>query len=621
MGKFYKKEKTFMSTKDKTNSGYPSKPTHNGESKYIAEKGFRDLRYSGVIATKADPQTTATTASQPYAIIASTNRVKDANYPGDDNLTGNVVTQLMTSNNSKLMNNFDSGRLEISVNYLYLNYDDSPKTPHAANKYMGAAINEALSRTNSEMLTNLPFAQYTVETKCASMDNSNHGYVVLLYQTILQNCATILGKYVELMSLEKHLIDMGYNREAYFTIELFGLLKKKAFVQKLNALSVFIQGEYFDQDWYKQINVLTLMPSRKSFSIRDPLLTIKSSHRIPSLSVKLNGTDLFSTDSFKVSVGTNADKKDYTMEDLCKLITARFDQASVLDWARNNYSGARTRTAVSYFNEIVSYIDYATMIMSRFSSLMSDTRTYLDVMNKLGLNNWKQGTTFDVSAISNIEPSYNVIVANVFKAYLASPTQISWDAVVQRWQFYSFWDEFTGIATYDKYSGGSFLTFSVRDIQLPNGVELDSSELLVPKLFSVREGSVILVSRQGYLMPVSTITYTTAQINANNVLARLNSLPSIATSIRMPSVNVSASGSIPFVASAAFEVLQTVAGIGQIVYGAGANDYNIAIDRDLISLIDIQMNDVTNAMLSFCRAYSPFKVWLSNGSRTIGFGN
>lgn len=251
--KNFKREKQFMSSKPRSDSGLPSRDKFDSTSQFIADKAFKDLKFTGVIATKADPTTTATTASQPYAIIASTNKIRDAHYPGEDNLAGNSVVQMMNSQHSLLTKNFDSGRVNLKLNYLYVNYDDNPEAagktePYAVNKYIGAAINEALSRTNSEMYTTLPFAQYSVETKCAPMDASNHAYVVLFYQIMLQNCATILGKYVELMSMEKHLIDVGFNRESYYTLELFGLLKKKAFVQKLNALSVFIQGEYFDQD-------------------------------------------------------------------------------------------------------------------------------------------------------------------------------------------------------------------------------------------------------------------------------------------------------------------------------------------------------------------------------------
>lgn len=641
-------DREFMTTREKTDASIPTKEDKiSSDSQYLMKKGFSDLRYSGVIATKADPQTTATTASQPYSIIAGTNKVIDAKYPGDDNLSGNVVVQLMNSNESKLTNNFDSGRLEISVNYLYLNYDDNPKTPYAANVYMGAAINESLSRTNSEMYTNLAFAQYEIETECAKMDTSNHAYVVLLYQTILQNCATILGKYVELMSLEKQLINMGYNREAYYTIELFGLLKKKSFVQKMNALSVFIQGEYFDQDWYKQINILTLTPSRKSTSMRDPLLTIKSSHNIPNVSVSLNGNKIFDQDTFTVTQTTRIDKQTffkesytskrsgnilskkngtkttvtYDMQDLCRMITTRFDQASVIEWARDNYMGTIKIPVQDYYNVIVKYLDWATRIMAQFSRVMSETRTYLDVMNKLNLNNWKQGTTFDVSAIKQIEPSFNIIVANVFKSYLASPQNITWNPITQRWQFYSLWDEFTGIPTYDKFSGGSFLTFSVREVDLIPDTELDSSEYLIPKLFSVQPNSIIVVNREGITIPVNYQTMTADEINKNPITSRLLPLSSMKPSIRIPLVDVSDLTNSADVASSVYETVQTIAGIGRVNYGKQPEEYNLAIDRDLVSLVDIQMNDVANAMLSFVRAYSPFKVWLSNGSRTIGFGS
>lgn len=241
-----------MSDRPKTNSGLPSK-VETTTADTLVRKTFKDLRYNGVISTKADPLTTATTASQPYALLAATNPVIDGVYPGDPNLDGNMMIQIMNNTNSKLMNNFDSGSLVLNLNYLYLCYEtlahaNANNIPYAANQYMGNAINEALSRTNSEMMTNLAFAQYGVRTPHPDMDNNNLSYVVLLYQTMLINVATVLGKYMQLMSLEDELIDMGYNREAYFIIQIFGFLKKKAFVQTLNALSSFIQGEYFDKD-------------------------------------------------------------------------------------------------------------------------------------------------------------------------------------------------------------------------------------------------------------------------------------------------------------------------------------------------------------------------------------
>lgn len=629
------KERQLVNDRPKTDSGIPTKMESN-ESKTLAEKAFRDLKYSGVISTKADPSTTASTASQPYAILARTNSVIDGVYPGEQNLNGNVITQLMNSTTSKLINNYDTGTLNLDVNYLYLcyhdkTYADAQKVSYAANIMMGNAINEALSRTNSEMLIQLPFSTYGVVTKLPQMDSNNLSYVVILYQTMLQNVAHILGKYVQLMSLEKCMIDMGFNREAYFTQSLFGLFKKKAFIQKLNALSTFIQGEYFDKDWYKQINTLTLVPSRKSNSVRDPLLTINSFHTLPQIDVyNMQGDDktpgrvrLFGTSDYKANVTINGQTSSMTFYQICFRIVQLLDQNNVLTWARQNYSGVINESDQHYANEIIALINGLVHIMARFSADFNDTRTYLDRMNTIGLNNWSQGTFFDVSAAKTIDPSFNMIVANVFKAYLSSPDHITWDPTVMRWTFYSYWDEYTGLNTFDKYNGGAFLTFSVRNIQVPQGVEMGSTEVLVPKLFDIDEDSIQMTSRLGFQ---TTFTYEEIdhdEINDNFVLSRLLPFHSIEGTFRIPLVDVSQAGNVPAAASAAFEVMQTVFGIGRIDYTpSGQNpESNYAIDRDLISVLDFQMSDVSNAMISFCRAFAPFKVWIERGNRTIGFGN
>lgn len=42
------------------------------------------------------------------------------------------------------------------------------------------------------------------------------------------------------------------------------------------------------------------MPSRRTFSVRDPLLTLKSSHILPNIKVSLNNNEIFNQDTFKV---------------------------------------------------------------------------------------------------------------------------------------------------------------------------------------------------------------------------------------------------------------------------------------------------------------------------------
>lgn len=122
----YSKSKEFMKVTGKSDSGLPTKPSNSAYSYTFQEKAFSSLRY-GVIATKADPLTEATTSSQPYAIIAKTNSIIDGYYPGHENLSGIVLPQLMINTNSKLMLSNDSGSMNIIINYLYLNLTNGAK--------------------------------------------------------------------------------------------------------------------------------------------------------------------------------------------------------------------------------------------------------------------------------------------------------------------------------------------------------------------------------------------------------------------------------------------------------------------------------------------------------------
>lgn len=160
--KYRNKTKEFMTKKEFTDSGVPTKEiTKNSD--LIQVKAFRDLSFGSTLSVKVDPNTQASRMSQPYAIIARTNTVMDGVYPGEDNLAGVILEQLMNSNNSKLVNNYDSASLKLKVNYLYLNIDgknsQASKNFGALNKEMGNAINEALATTDAEMVTQLPFTQ------------------------------------------------------------------------------------------------------------------------------------------------------------------------------------------------------------------------------------------------------------------------------------------------------------------------------------------------------------------------------------------------------------------------------------------------------------------------------
>lgn len=611
----YRREKQFMETVGKSDSGMPTQPSASKESYTFQAKAFKDLRY-GLIATKADPITEATTASQPYAIVASTNRILGGVYPGTDNLNGNILSQLMISNQSKLVNAFDSGSLTIQMNYLYLNLKDKTN-PYAVNTYMGVAINEALSRTNAEMTSQLPFATQTVDVNnnLADADFTNKLYILALYQSMLQNTASVLAKYIQTMSIEKHLIDMGFNREANFTQEIFSLFKKKSLVGKLQALATTLYGEYFDADWYKQINTLTMIPSRKSTSVRDPLLTIIATHVLPNITVKQGTTTLYATSDFAVEV----DSTTYDQRQIAEKIITLLDQRSILEWSRRKFNGQDSiLTPQAYFNELIAWLDRLAAVMARVSNQMSDLRTYLDVMGKANLNQWKVGTMFDMTAVSKGPIMFNKILHDTFAAYLNSPEKVKFDSDTQRWTMYTTWNEFTGIPDYDQISGGSFLAFSLRTID-PNGLSASDSRLLVPKLFTVTTDSVLFTSRIGFTTTFSYDVMTSTEIKNSHVLSRLIPLNTMDVSARIPKTSLITAGDIPSASSSAFEIMQTVFGYGKIEVATGS--FNYAIGRDIISFIDIQVSDINNAMLTFVRSFAPFRVWTLSGERTVGFGN
>lgn len=134
----------------------------------------------------------------------------------------------------------------------------------------------------------------------------------------------------------------------------------------------------------------------------------------------------------------------------------------------------------------------------------------------------------------------------------------------------------------------------------------DDSRLLVPKLFKVEANSVKFTSRTGFTAPFTYEIINANDLKTNDILSRLAPLNSMEVKTRIPSVDLTSSGNIPAAQSAAFEVMQTVFGFGKIKISG--SKYNIALSRDVVSFIDIQISDVNNDMLSFVRAFAPFRV-------------
>lgn len=135
---------------------------------------------------------------------------------------------------------------------------------------------------------------------------------------------------------------------------------------------------------------------------------------------------------------------------------------------------------------------------------------------------------------------------------------------------------------------------------------MNDSRLLVPKLFTVTTNSVKFTSRVGFTATFTYEVMTSQKIKESPVLSRLIPLATMDVSARIPSTSLLTAGDIPAACSSAFEIMQTVFDYGRME--VSSRTYNYAIGRDIVSFIDIQISDVNNAMLTFVRAFAPFRV-------------
>jgi len=77
-------------------------------------------------------------------------------------------------------------------------------------------------------------------------------------------------------------IKNAWNREVPSLNSFFGLMNKSSFVNMLNSINLSFEGEYIDKEFMEQINTLTLVPSRRSNAMTDPVLELQVYFHHPS---------------------------------------------------------------------------------------------------------------------------------------------------------------------------------------------------------------------------------------------------------------------------------------------------------------------------------------------------
>lgn len=654
-----RKNKTTDDIEFKTFEGsIPSKPVESPEAMMFNVKAFRDLQNVGSIEVKADPNASITRGSYPYNIIARTNSVIDANYSGYDNIEGNILTRLQNSNSSKLLNNFDITRLDVTLNYLYANYSKDNVNNHnnlAYNVELAKAFNEALSKAYSTMLTQLPYSSSKVTTDIPVPNTLSEGEQdiyhklggILHYQCVLQNAMAPIAKYIETMQLEQTMLDVSYRRESPTLTALYSLLKKKAFIGTLNAIGTNIIGEYFDDNWYRQMNTIINVPSRKSNSMTDPLMTCVAVTHIPSCKIEndlagatsydsstlvTSAISLVNPETLKFDLDTDGKTKvtkSYTLQELTHNLVRLLDVYYMTKWARlinNSPTSTDLSTPTMYFNQIAYLIENINLLMTRFVTAMVDIRTFIDKLASSGLVYWKKGARLTVDGVKPASPTYNVILHNIMSAYTGGSQTMTFDTNTQRWQAYTLWNKYTGIAQFDSKSGGAFLTFALRKLIVGDLKSTDSA-MCLPILFKnpvsyTDQVPVKAASRLGFEITIGSEGGSSALDNP--VLSRLNPL-NTDYDVKVPYVDLSSMSGTDrdkkAACSAVEHFLLNLFGYGSIKLLLSTGSQVISsCNPDYICFLDVQIEDVTNEMIQYARNYSPFRVMTPNGKRTMGFG-
>lgn len=592
------------------------------------EEKFSNLNKVSSLNWQLNPDEYAIKAPSYYKVVNGTSKITTAKFLGKTNEAGNVLSRLLTLNRSSFNHYFDSVCIPIALNYMFLNYESNGL--EAANITFEQAVKEALANTQSSVFTELVFFRSEATSSILGMARSHVGALVH-YQTTLQNLALILTKYNQTMGLTDEMIKMGFNAESTITSELMSLLKKASFVSRLKSISTYILSKYFDKDWYDQYVPITDTPSRKCDSIREPLITAKAYYTMPSATLtspagikwydsETHVSTITTKDPFQPYVFDSKGKditptvtySNFKVSDYAKKIIEVLDQNSILKWARRKFKDSNSvQSPQTYFNYINDLVGGLRAAMNKFVAQANDIETMLDRAASTNLTQWKKGNVFNPD-LNSKDVYFNTIIHDLLSAYLTSPDNIKWNPTTQKWSFSVLWNEYFGIPKYDQFTGGSYLTFSVRNALFPAGYDVTDPSLLIPKLFKV-EGTPVACNRASAELEVSYEVSQSSEIISDKQLSRIipyDDMTDEIYSMRLAVLTVTRDTSARPLSAAQY-LLQTLAGIGKVKWTEGRNTKTSStIAGSILSILDGQVDCMGTAMNNYLRSNSPLRVWI-----------
>lgn len=618
-----------------------------------------------------DPYAAMNNPSTPYAIINPFNPTVGGRYAGDRNIDGGSVQQYANSATSGFLDCFDYGIVRARANYRYIPMNvktqpsENPKQSSALIDEQIKSISEAVSTLQSSTYTQMNINNYAVITtmnmgtfkpdsyrkisegnwvECASTDPGAKPLYIARekvlyamsrwYQVYLQRIINLFSCHNMMRLKQGTIVRNAWNREVADLNALFGLFNKKAWITFVDSISLSLEGEFIDIDWIPQFNMMSCSPSRRSDAMTSPILEVLLDYTMPDTYVVLErstyGTTTTETvimdaarlDGNSVLTMDGTAETNVSFDQVCQRFITYMSAYAIASWARKSSEHVSgTPTATQYYNAVKSLLDCIISTFSYVKTKSADLREAFDTLSRTGLITWSKGYRPRVIKSTDMLISRNLTTEAVFQLVMSGCPTATLDSATKRFRIYTLWDIYKGVPGYDFYNGGSQLTFSFKEFK---GLEGDQDELIryLPEaLFFYNPSDVHIgafLSRKGTEVEIQKVATV---ISEAPELCRLTPLKSQSEyELKMPFfVEGALENSEISHLTHAIEQVCGVCASGHVNQQNQPVADHIALDSDILAVYDIEIEDLSNAALSYARAYAPFRGATSNEGAVLGF--
>lgn len=643
------------------------------------------------INVKADPYDEASSEAGPYNVFAKNNIIENPRYKGEPNVDGANAQETYNLEMSSFLSYFDMARLRLPLNYRMICMKKRTNASGDVTNYrliaqMYSSFLDALANVDASTYTNLAAFNYVVQTDIpliggdtalAHIWDGNH-YVVdgkdyytgsaavflcmIMYQNIIQNVGVVFAAHNQERLFRRHRKVMGFEREAATLQRLWGRYDSKSYIANWQSLSTDLEGEYFDREWLKMVNMFGALVSRKSNAIMDPLIMLSVYLTMPNSFQIFDQADwdgksapsasalLFSLANFKTSVsyfpihdvtGASIELKTEVLsfQDVVKKIIDYVSPYNEQMWARQQIDASKFTdftwcTQQNLSTSLTNLVTALGSLLAYFKSKMSQIRKVLEIGKRVGMCNWERGCDLGLIRDTGGKVVYNTTLTDLMTGYFCGSEHLVVDEKTSRWTGHTLVNKYYGIPAFDYWSGGAFIQTSLKQVQASSIVSTD----YMPYLFDypvIETGAghnnydidTVFNAGNRYGEQVE-VTYAVIEMDTNSVLQRLIPISQMDDlSVRVPTnvrdFAISSStpqrgvGSLSTI-SCFYHFLENLFHIGLVqIQKDGVDVSDVVLSSDIVMFTDTELYNIQNTMISYGKYSGPFSMY--KGKAEMGF--